>query len=113
MKILYGIKNCDSVKKARVWLDKHQVAYQFHDFRAEGLSSEQLDVFIKKVGWESLLNKRSTSWRQLTDQQKTDLNAIKAAGLMLDNLTLIKRPVLDTGEQLLIGFNSENYQTLL
>ena len=113
MTILYGIKNCDSVKKARLWLDNHEVAYQFHDFRADGLSAQQLASFIEKSGWESLLNRRSTSWRQLTDQQKTDLNAVKAAGLMLDNLTLIKRPVLDTGEQLLIGFNSENYQTLL
>ena len=113
MTILYGIKNCDSVKKARLWLDNHEVAYQFHDFRADGLSAQQLASFIEKSGWESLLNRRSTSWRQLTDQQKTDLNAVKAAALMLDNLTLIKRPVLDTGEQLLIGFNSENYQTLL
>ena len=113
MTILYGIKNCDSVKKARLWLDNHEVAYQFHDFRADGLSAQQLASFIEKSGWESLLNRRSTSWRQLTDQQKTDLNAVKAADLMLDNLTLIKRPVLDTGEQLLIGFNSENYQTLL
>lgn len=113
MTILYGIKNCDSVKKARLWLDNHEVAYQFHDFRVDGLSAQQLASFIEEAGWESLLNRRSNSWRQLTDQQKTDLNAVKAAGLMLDNLTLIKRPVLDTGEQLLIGFNSENYQTLL
>ena len=96
-----------------MWLDNHEVAYQFHDFRADGLSAQQLASFVEKAGWESLLNRRSTSWRQLTDQQQTDLNAVKAAGLMLDNLTLIKRPVLDTGEQLLIGFNSENYQTLL
>lgn len=113
MTILYGIKNCDSVKKARLWLDNHEVAYQFHDFRADGLSAQQLASFIERSGWESLLNRRSTSWRQLTDQQKTDLNAVKAASLMLDNLTLIKRPVLDTSGQLLIGFNSENYQTLL
>ena len=113
MKILYGIKHCDSVKKACVWLDNHQIAYQFHDFRVEGLSPEQLGIFIDKVGWEQLLNKRSSSWRTLTDQQKTDLNAGKAASLMLDNLTLIKRPVLDAGEQLLVGFNSENYQNFM
>ena len=113
MTILYGIKNCDSVKKARLWLDKHQVAYQFHDYRAEGLSPVLLDAFIEKAGWESLLNKRSNSWRALTDQQKTDLNAAKAASLMLDNPTLIKRPVLETGAQLLIGFNEGSYQSFM
>ena len=113
MLTLYGIKNCDSVKKARQWLDKHEVAYQFHDFRVDGLTSEQLQVFIEKVGWESVLNKRSTSWRQVDEAQKTDLNAEKAAALMLANLTLIKRPVLVADEQLLIGFNAATYQTLL
>jgi len=113
MTTLYGIKNCDSVKKARLWLEKNNIAYQFHDFRVDGLSTQQLSVFIEKAGWENLLNRRSTSWRQLDEQQKSDLNAVKAASLMLENLTLIKRPVLDTGEQLYIGFNTENYQTLL
>jgi len=111
--ILYGIKNCDSVKKARQWLDKHNVEYQFHDFRVDGLTSEQLQIFIERAGWESVLNKRSTSWRQVDETQKIDLNAEKAAVLMLANLTLIKRPVLVAGEQLFIGFNAENYQTLL
>lgn len=96
-----------------MWLDNHEISYQFHDYRVAGLSPEQLAVFIEKAGWEMLLNRRSTSWRKLTDQQRTDLNAEKAASLMLKNLTLIKRPVLDNGEQLLIGFNSEKYQTLL
>ena len=113
MTTLYGIKNCDSVKKARLWLDTHEVAYQFHDFRVDGLNARQLNVFIKQTGWEQLLNRRSSSWRTLTDQQKTDLNAAKAASLMLDNPTLIKRPVLDTGAQLLIGFNEDSYQTLM
>lgn len=113
MKILYGIKNCDSVKKARSWLDKHEVVYQFHDFRTDGLSPEQLDSFIKKAGWEQLLNKRSNSWRQLNDLQKIDLNREKAASLMLNNPTLIKRPVLQIDGQIFIGFNAENYQTLL
>ena len=113
MTTLYGIKNCDSVKKARAWLDTHQIEYQFHDYRAEGLSPVLLDTLIEKAGWESLLNKRSNSWRTLTDQQKTDLNAAKATSLMLDNPTLIKRPVLDTGAQLLIGFDEDSYQTLM
>ena len=113
MVILYGIKNCDSVKKTRVWLDKHGIVYQFHDFRVDGLSSRQLDAFIEKAGWENLLNKRSNSWRQLADEKKIDLNAEKSSSLMLNNPTLIKRPVLDTGAQIFIGFNLENYQTLL
>ena len=111
--ILYGIKNCDSVKKARQWLDKNDVNYQFYDFRIDGLSMEQVQSFIDKASWEALLNKRSTSWRQLADEQKTDLNAEKVAGLLLDNPTLIKRPVLVTDEQFFIGFNAETYQTLL
>lgn len=113
MMILYGIKNCDSVKKARQWLDKNDVVYQFHDFRVDGLSMEQVQEFIDKASWEALLNKRSTSWRQLDDEQKIDLNAEKVADLLLDNPTLIKRPVLVTDEQFFIGFNAETYQTLL
>ncbi|WP_428353449.1 ArsC family reductase [Methyloprofundus sp.] len=113
MTILYGIKNCDSVKKARLWLDKHEIAYEFHDFRVAGLEPEQLAYFIEKAGWENVLNRRSASWRQLTDEQKTDLNVAKATSLMLDNLTLIKRPVLQTNEQVLTGFNQQKYQTLL
>ncbi|MCF7970383.1 MAG: ArsC family reductase [Methylococcaceae bacterium] len=111
--ILYGIKNCDSVKKARQWLEKNNLEYQFHDFRVDGLTPEQLQMFIEQAGWESLLNKRSTSWRQVDEAQKRDLNAEKAAALMLANLTLIKRPVLVAGEQVFIGFNAETYQTLL
>ncbi len=111
--ILYGIKNCDSVKKARQWLDENTIEYQFHDFRVHGLKPEQLQMFIDRSGWESLLNKRSTSWRQVDEAQKIDLNAEKAAALMLANLTLIKRPVLVADEQLFIGFNPETYQTLL
>lgn len=113
MNILYGIKNCDGVKKARQWLDNNGVVYQFHDFRVEGLSMEQVSIFIDKGGWEVVLNKRSTSWRQLDDEQKTDLNADKVAGLLLGNPTLIKRPILMADKQFFIGFNTETYQTLL
>lgn len=113
MIILYGIKNCDSVKKARQWLASNQLDYQFHDFRVDGLSAELLNEFMAKSDWTSLLNKRSTSWRQLSDAQKTDLNAEKAAVLMLEQVTLIKRPVLDAGEHFFVGFNATNYQNLL
>ena len=113
MNILYGIKNCDSVKKAQKWLDSHHVVYQFHDFRSDGLTLEKIHEFIAQSDWELLLNKRSTSWRQLTDEQRTDLNAEKAALLMLELPTLIKRPVLESAQHLFIGFNTTNYQTLL
>ena len=113
MLTLYGIKNCDSVKKARLWLDENNVDYQFHDFRVDGLTAQQIQSFIAKTGWEKLLNKRSTSWRQLDEQQQAGLNAEKAAVLMLDNPTLIKRPVLQLDEQLIIGFNAKIYQTIL
>ena len=113
MLTLYGIKNCDSVKKSRLWLDENNVDYQFHDFRVDGLTEQQIQSFIAKTGWEKLLNKRSTSWRQLDEQQQADLNAEKAAVLMLDNPTLIKRPVLQLDEQLIIGFNAKIYQSIL
>ncbi len=113
MNILYGIKNCDSVKKARQWLDSNGVDYQFHDFRSDGLSIEQVQDFIAKEGWENVLNKRSTRWRQLDDAQKTDLNADKVAGLLLAHPTLIKRPILVADECFFIGFNPQSYQALL
>lgn len=113
MKTLYGIKNCDSVKKARQWLDKHEVVYQFHDFRSDGLSREQILFFLDHSNWETLLNKRSTSWRKLDDAQKTDLNAEKVTRLLLEIPTLIKRPLLVSGKQFFVGFNAASYQTLL
>ena len=109
---LYGIKNCDTVKKARKWLDGNAIAYQFHDFRSDGLDIELLTRLEAKLGWENMLNRRSTSWRKLDDQQKDDLSLDKAIALMLETPTLIKRPVLDTGEQILIGFNQDDYQKL-
>jgi len=112
MYTLYGIKNCDTVKKARKWLDENTIAYQFHDFRSDGLDIELLTRLEARLGWENMLNRRSTNWRQLDDQQKDDLSLAKAITLMLETPTLIKRPVLDTGEQMLIGFNLDDYQKL-
>lgn len=112
MYTLYGIKNCDTVKKARKWLDENSITYQFHDFRSDGLDSKLLTKLEASLGWENMLNRRSTSWRQLDDQQKDDLSLAKAISLMLETPTLIKRPVLDTGKQILIGFNQDDYQKL-
>ena len=112
MYTLYGIKNCDTVKKARKWLDENTIAYQFHDFRNDGLDTKLLTKLEAKLGWENMLNRRSTSWRQLDKNQKDGLSSAKAISLMLATPTLIKRPVLNTGEQMLIGFNLDDYQKL-
>ncbi len=110
---LYGIKNCDTVKKARQWLTQHELPYVFHDYRTDGLDMALLESFEQQLGWKNMLNKRSTSWRQLSDAQKTDLDRNKSLQLMLETPTLIKRPILDTGSALLIGFNDKQYQQTL
>jgi len=108
MYTLYGIKNCDTVKKARKWLDENGVAYRFHDFRIDGLTSEQLEHFAAHVDWNKLLNRSSTSWRQLSAEQQAGLSRDKALQLMLEIPTLIKRPVLDTGSQIILGFTAKD-----
>ena len=113
MLVLYGIKNCDTVKKARTWLDTHGIDYQFHDYRVDGLSLEQLQGFADKLGWNAMLNRSSTSWRLLSAEQQDDLTEDKALRLMLEIPTLIKRPILDIGDKLLLGFKPDTYQTLL
>ncbi|MGZ0076937.1 ArsC family reductase [Methylomonas sp. YC3] len=111
MLVMYGIKNCDSVKKARTWLEARQIAYRFHDYRIDGLDAALLQRFVDTLGVDAVLNQRSTSWRQLDDAQKTDLTPDKAVQLMLAVPTLIKRPILDDGEQLIVGFNPDQYPT--
>ena len=113
MHTLYGIKNCDTVKKAKQWLEQNNIAYQVHDFRADELTSSQLSDFVSRVDWSNLLNRSSTSWRQLSIEQQSDLTAEKAIALMLANPTLIKRPVLDAGDKLIIGFKVDHYKTEL
>ena len=108
MYTLYGIKNCDTVKKARKWLDENGIAYRLHDFRSDGLTPEQLAHFAAHADWNKLLNRGSTSWRQLSDEQKADLTQDKALQLMLETPTLIKRPVLDTGDQIIIGYTARD-----
>ncbi len=110
---LYGIKNCDSVRKARRWLEDGGVEYQFHDLRADGVEAPLLQGWIEQLGWEKLLNRRSATWRQLPDDEKTDLDARRAAALMLQHPTLIKRPLLDSSSSLLVGFDQQSWQTLL
>ena len=110
MYTLYGIKNCDTVKKARKWLEDNHIDYQFHDFRDNGLDTALLEHFDSALGYDKMLNRRSTSWRQLSEEQKKSPNKQKAFQLMLATPTLIKRPILDTGEKIILGFASDNYK---
>ena len=106
---IYGIPNCDTMKKARAWLDGHGVAYAFHDYRASGLEPETLDKWVERLGWEVLLNKASTSFRALPEKDRQGIDAARAKALMLANPTMIKRPVLDFDGRLLVGFKPEIY----
>ena len=107
---IYGIKNCDTMKKARAWLDQHGVDYAFHDYKTAGIARERLEQWSKKVGWETLLNRAGTTFRKLPDKDKNGLNAKKAMALMLAQPSMIKRPVLDLGGgKLLVGFAPELY----
>jgi Spx/MgsR family transcriptional regulator len=106
---IYGIPNCDTMKKARTWLEGHGVNYAFHDYRASGLEADRLDAWVENLGWQVLLNKASTSFRDLPDVKKQDLTENKAKALMLANPTMIKRPVLDLGGRLLVGFKPDLY----
>lgn len=107
---MYGITNCDTIKKARAWLESHDVAYRFHDYRVEGLEADRLDGWSGKVGWEILLNKASTTFRELSDADRLSLDERKAKALMLSKPTMIKRPVLDLGDRILVGFKPDVYQ---
>ena len=109
---LYGIPNCDSVRKARQWLDGRGIAYVFHDFRKDGLDAKQVAAWVKQAGWETLLNRKGTTWRQLPTGQREGINAQRAQALMLEQPTLIKRPVLETGKHLEVGFDADHYTTL-
>lgn len=111
--IIYGIKNCDTMKKARKWLDGRGVEYSFHDYKKEGVTPAQLKKWSKAVGWEKLLNKAGTTFRKLPDAQKADLNEAKAIALMVEQPSMIKRPVLDMGEGYLVGFKDLEYQKAL
>jgi Spx/MgsR family transcriptional regulator len=110
---VYGIQTCDSCRKARRWLKNNDVQHRFHDLRKDGLDPDTLRGWIERVGWEPLLNRRSTTWRNLDESRRTDLDARSAAALMAANPTLVKRPVLEAGDKLLVGFAESDYQNLL
>ena len=106
---LYGIKNCDTMKKARAWLDAEGVPYAFHDYKAEGIDRPRLEAWARAVGWETLLNRAGTTFRKLPEADKADLDERKALALMLDQPSMIKRPVLDLDGRLLVGFKPDYY----
>jgi arsenate reductase len=109
---IYGIKNCDTMKKARAWLDKYGVEYAFHDYKSAGIERDQLARWAKKTGWETLLNRAGTTFRKLPDKDKNGLTEKKAIALMLAQPSMIKRPVLDLGGgKLMVGFKPDLYKS--
>jgi Spx/MgsR family transcriptional regulator len=111
---IYGIKNCDTMKKARAWLEGHGVDYVFHDYKTVGIERERLEQWCKKVGWETLLNRAGTTFRKLPEDEKASVDARKAVQLMLEQPSMIKRPVLDLGGgKLVVGFAPENYRAMV
>jgi arsenate reductase len=108
---IYGIKNCDTMKKARAWLENAGVEYAFHDYKTAGIERERLEAWAKKVGWETLLNRAGTTFRKLPDKDKNVSSAAKAIALMREQPSMIKRPVLELGGgKLLVGFKPETYK---
>ena len=112
MIIMYGIKNCDSIKKARKYLEAKEIDYSFHDFRVDGVNEIQLRAWVSELGWEKLLNKRSTTWRNLPDETKQNINELLALVVMQDQPTIIKRPVLEISEQVIVGFSEQQYDAI-
>ncbi len=110
---LYGIRNCDSVRKARNWLQASGVPFRFHDFRHDGLETRLVQQWVDQMGWEKLLNRRSTTWRRLASEDRSDLDTAKAVALMLQHPALIKRPLIDAGGRYQAGFDEQRWVELL
>ncbi|TNE83677.1 MAG: ArsC family reductase [Gammaproteobacteria bacterium] len=108
---LFGIKNCDTVKKARKWLDDNGITYDFHDFKKDGLDDALLAHWEQTVGWELLLNRRGTTWRKLPEDVRDNISAQSAHQLMLDNPSIIKRPVAEQGDSVSVGFSADDWAT--
>ena len=113
MTTIYGIKNCDTMKKARTWLESHKVPHGFHDYKASGIDKPTLEGWARKVGWEILLNRAGTTFKNLSDADKEGLTEKKAIALMLAQPSMIKRPVLEQGGKIIAGFRPEQYEKLL
>lgn len=111
--VVYGIRNCDTVRKARAWLDSAGIAYDFHDYKIAGVDGERLRSWVRRLGWEKLLNRSGTTFRKLPDAEKQDLDEAKALALMEAQPSMIRRPVIETGEGLLVGFDADRYRRVL
>lgn len=112
MTTLYGIRNCDTVKKARAWLDAEGVTYDFHDYKTAGVDAGRLKHWVNRLGWDVLLNRAGTTFRKLPDADKTGLDADGAMALMLAQPSMIKRPVVEQGDTLLVGFKPDDWAVL-
>ena len=110
---IYGIPNCDTMKKARKWLDDNNLEYEFHDYKKHGVPEKNLTRWAKTAGWDVVLNKRGTTWRKLNDEIKNNIDEASSIQVMLEHPSAIKRPVLEDGKTLLVGFKEEDYKTLL
>jgi len=107
---VYGIPNCDTIKKTKDWLDEHKIKYEFHDYKKSGISKEKLTAWINKTGLEILLNKKSTTWRNLSEKEQQQANNQAAAiKIMMENNSIIKRPVIEAGDVILVGFNETEF----
>ncbi|MEH6813230.1 MAG: ArsC family reductase [Motiliproteus sp.] len=107
---LYGISNCDTIRKAKKWLEQENIDYRFHDYRKQGLEAQQLQGWVEQLGWEAILNRRGTTWRKLSDEQKQDISQQRAIELMLEYPAIIKRPLLAAGDDLELGFSEQKYR---
>lgn len=111
MTTVYGIKNCDTMKKALRWLDEAGVEYRFHDYKKEGVPADQLDHWLETLGWEQVINRRGTTWRKLDESVRDSMDNQSARAVILDNPSIVKRPLLDTGSELVLGFKADDYTT--
>ncbi len=112
MVTIYGIRNCDTMKKAMRWLDEHGVEYRFHDYRKDGIDGKQLRAWEKELGWETLLNRRGQLWRKLPDAEREGIDRCSALNIMEANPGIIKRPLLDLGKRRVVGFSADSYAEL-
>ena len=110
MTTMYGIPNCDTIKKARKWLTENGIDYEFHNYKKVGAPEDELKLWVKTIGWEILLNRRGTTWRKLDDTIKNNIDEASAIIVMLENPSAIKRPVLEINDQLLVGFSEDTYK---
>ncbi|MBX9705662.1 MAG: ArsC family reductase [Gammaproteobacteria bacterium] len=109
---MYGIKNCSTVKKARAFLEKHHIDYEFHDFKTDGVTKTLLNAWLKHVDWQILLNRQGLTWKRLPASTRENINKTNALAIMLEQPSIIKRPVLNIGSKVLVGFNEDEYRKI-